>query len=69
MKNDEVHRIGNTDAGARATSGDERIAEPKSDASMIIFHDPDKEYGFLSNWYLSYLKVGEMSLFRRWNNT
>ena len=28
------------------------MKEDKRD-KMICFHDPDKEYGFLSNWYLS----------------
>ena len=27
---------------------------------MICFHDPDKEYGFLSNWY-SLIKEGRIS--------
>ena len=34
----------------------ETTAEPET-GDMIIFHDPDKEYGFLSNWYLSDFSV------------
>lgn len=56
--NDDILATGKN-ALAELSSSSEHTMPSSSVPPMIIFHDTDKEYGFLSNWYLSDFEIAD----------
>ncbi len=50
--NDDILAIGQKTLTEMTTSVQAELVQPV-DPEMIVFHDTDKEFGFLSNWYQS----------------
>lgn len=50
--NDDILAIGQKTLTEMTTSAHTKLIQT-ADPEMIVFHDADKDFGFLSNWYLS----------------